>query len=91
MEAFSRVISASIHHGSLAGLLVGFRPSKTMNISHFLFANDTLVICGANYDNIFSLRLLLICFEAVFGLKVNMAKSVLVPMGNVDNAVELSG
>jgi hypothetical protein len=27
----------------------------------------------------------------VSGLKVNMAKSVLVPMGNVDNVVELAG
>jgi hypothetical protein len=35
--------------------------------------------------------LLLICFEAVSGLKVTMAKSVLVPVGNVDNVVELAG
>ena len=37
------------------------------------------------------MRLLLICFEVGVGLKVNMAKSVLVPVGNVDNAVELAG
>jgi hypothetical protein len=28
---------------------------------------------------------LLLCFEAVLGLKVNLAKSVLVPVDNVDN------
>jgi hypothetical protein len=91
MKAFSIMISTSIRHGSLSSFSVGSRPSKTINISHLLFADDTLVFCGENYDNICSLRLLLICFEVVSGLKVNMAKSVLVPMGNVDNVVELAG
>ena len=91
MEAFSIMIYASIHHGSLSGFLVGSRPSNTVNISGLLFADDTLVFCEANYDNICSLRLLLICIEAVFGLKVNMAKSMLVLVGNVGNVVELAG
>lgn len=29
-------------------------------------------------------------FEAISGLKINLAKSVLVPMGNVDNVVKLA-
>lgn len=35
------------------------------------------------------LRVLFLCFEAVSGLKVNLAKSVLVPMGNVDGLVSI--
>ena len=35
--------------------------------------------------------MLLICIEAVFGLKVTLAKSVLFPVSNVDNVVELAG
>jgi hypothetical protein len=54
------------------GFSVGSRPSDTVNISGLLFADDTLVFCGVNYDNICSLKLLLICFEAVSGLKVNV-------------------
>jgi hypothetical protein len=90
MEAFSGMIYVSIHHGSLSGFSVGSRPFEMVNISH-LFVDDTLVFYEANYDNICSLRLLLICFEAVSRLKVNMAKLVLVPVGNVDNVVELAG
>jgi hypothetical protein len=48
MEAFSRMISATTHHGSLSGFVVGSRPSETINISHLLFVDDTLVFCGAN-------------------------------------------
>jgi hypothetical protein len=61
-----------------------------VNISHLLFADDTLVFCGANTDHPHYLRALLLCFEAVSGLKINLAKSVLVPVGNVDNVVELA-
>ena len=91
METFSGMISATIHHGSLLGFPMGSRPSETINISHLLFVDDTLVFCGANVDHMFSLKELLVCFEAVSGLKVNMTESALVPLGNVDNAVELAG
>jgi hypothetical protein len=66
-------------------------PPHQLIFSHLLFAYDTLVFCGANSDHIRSLQVLFICFEAVSGLKVNMAKLMLVPMGNVDNTVELVG
>jgi hypothetical protein len=35
--------------------------------------------------------MLFVCFEAVSSLKVNMAKLVLVHVGNVDNVDELAG
>jgi hypothetical protein len=60
-----------------------------VNIPH-LFADDTLVFCEVNPSHLRYLHALLLCFEAVSGLKVNLAKSVLVPMGNVDNVVELA-
>jgi hypothetical protein len=56
-----------------------------------LFADDTLVFCGANPDHLHYLRMLFLSFEAVLGLKINLAKSVLVPVGYVDNMDELAG
>jgi hypothetical protein len=43
-----------------------------------------------NPDHLRCLRVLLLCFEAVSGLKINLAKSVLVLVGNVNNVVELA-
>lgn len=50
-----------------------------------------MVSCGANPNHLRYLRVLLLLFEVVSGLKVNLAKSVLVPVGNVDNVDELAG
>jgi len=49
------------------------------------YAIDTLVFCGANHDHLRYLCALFLCFEAISGLKVNMDKSELVPVGNVYN------
>jgi hypothetical protein len=50
-----------------------------------------LVFCGANLDHLHYLLVLFVCFEVVFGLKVNLAKSVLVLVGNVKNVDGLAG
>jgi hypothetical protein len=50
-----------------------------------------LVFCGANPNHLGHLRVLLLFFKADSSLKVNLGKSVLVPIGNVDNMGELTG
>jgi hypothetical protein len=70
---------------------VGSSSNGVFNISHLLFADDTLVFCGANPNHLRFLQVLLLSFEAVSGLKINLAKSVLVPVGDVDNMDELAG
>ena len=54
-------------------------------ISHLLFADDTLIFCDANIDQLLTLRMVLIWFEAVSGLKVNLGKSELVAVGSVQD------
>jgi hypothetical protein len=83
MEALSRMIAAAIDNGRLSGFLVGLRLSELVDISHLLFADDTMVFCGVNSDHIQSIHALFVCFEAVSGLKVKMAKFVLVLVGTV--------
>jgi hypothetical protein len=85
MEALSKLFYATAQRGFLSGFSVGSGNSEAFNISHLLFADDTLVFCGANSDHLHYLRMLLLSFEAVSGLKINLAKSVMVPVGDVDN------
>ena len=52
-------------------------------VSHLLFANDTLVLCDADIDQMLFLHLILLWFEIVSGLKINLDKFELVPVGVV--------
>ena len=61
------------------------RSGKGVQISHLLFADDTLVFCQISQDQITYLSWLLIWFEAFLGLRVNLDKSKLIPMGKVEN------
>jgi hypothetical protein len=54
-----------------------------VTISHLLFADDTLIFYKDNPDQLAYLRGIFLLFEAASGLKVNLAKSMLIPMGNV--------
>ena len=61
-----------------------------MNISHFLFADDTLVFCKDFEEKMFFLSWILLCFEALYGLRVNLEKSVILPVGDVENLDQLA-
>jgi hypothetical protein len=89
MEALSNMIIATVDRGLLSSFSVGSRPS-TVNISHLLFTYDTFIFYGANSIHLRYLRVLLLFFEAVSSLKVNLAKSVSVLVGNVYNVDELA-
>jgi hypothetical protein len=88
MEALSKMLYVTIDNGRLSGFSVGSR-LPVVNIIN-LFADDTLVFCEANPSHLRYLCVLLICFEAVSSVKVNLAKSLLVLIGNVDNVAELA-
>jgi hypothetical protein len=85
MEAFSRMISAMYSRGLISGFSVGSREHDRVEVSHLLFADDTLIFCGTDASQIGYFEALLVCFEVVSGLKVNLAKSVLVPVGSLED------
>ena len=60
-------------------------------VSHLLFVDDILIFCDADAMQIASLRAILARFEEVSGLRINLGKSKLVPIGVVHNMDVLMG
>jgi len=85
MEALSRMISDAVS----GGLLEGFKVGNTAFL-HLLFADDTLIFCSAHSSQLRHLRGVFLLFEAASGLEVNLAKSNLIPVGNVDQVSRLA-
>ena len=54
-------------------------------VLHLLFADYTILFCDANEEQILHVRMLLLCFQAVTGLKVNVLNSEMVLIGEVPN------
>jgi hypothetical protein len=74
MEAPSRMMEAIEASGLVAGFSVGSRNNPGLSVSHLLFADDTLILCGADEEHLRNLRCLFLCFEVVSGLKINLSK-----------------
>jgi hypothetical protein len=91
MEAFSKMLGAFTSRGLISGFSVGSNEQDRVSVSHLLFADDTLVFCGADASQVGHIGALLVCFEAASGLKVNWSKSGLIPVGSAGNVDQLAG
>ncbi|RVW78982.1 Exonuclease 1 [Vitis vinifera] len=85
MEAFSRLILRAVRWGLLSGCRIKGRRGDGTLVSHLLFANDTLVFCDTSQDQMTYLSWLLMWFEAISGLRINLDKSEILPVGRVEN------
>jgi len=83
METLSRLICKAIEVGFLEGIHINSSRSEDMWVSHLLFANDTLIFCKPEVGQLGYLRCILVLFKAMSGLKINLSKSVLIPVGEV--------
>jgi hypothetical protein len=77
--------SCCLHGGHLSGFMVGTSEGREVMVSHLLFADDTLLFCEAAPLQIEKLGCVLTWFEAISGLKINLGKSEMVPVGVVSN------
>ncbi|KAJ9699285.1 hypothetical protein PVL29_008065 [Vitis rotundifolia] len=93
MEVLSALIRRAIDGGFISSCRLRGRGGMEMNVSHLLFADDTIIFCEARKEYLTSLGWVLAWFEVASGLRINLAKSKLIPVGEVedieDMAVEL--
>ncbi|RVW27506.1 LINE-1 reverse transcriptase-like [Vitis vinifera] len=81
MEVLSTMISRAGEGGFISGCRMRGRGGDELTVSHLLFADDTLIFCKARREQLTNLSWILAWFEAAFGLRINLAKSVLIPVG----------
>jgi hypothetical protein len=90
MEVLSRLLQTMEEAGLIRGFQAGMLGGIEVRISHLLFADDTIVFCDAVPEQVFHVWKVLSCFEAITGLRVNLGKSEMVPVGVVDSMQPLA-
>ena len=89
MEVLSTLIRRAVDGGFLSGCRLRGRGGVEMIVSHLLFADDTIIFCEARKEQLTALSWILAWFEASSGLRINLAKSVLIPVGEVEEIEEM--
>ena len=84
------MIDKAVVRGYLSRYKFKGRDGREGLVSHLLFANDTLIFYKDSEDQMVYLNWILAWFEALFGLRINLDKSFILPVGRVDNAERLA-
>ena len=88
MEVLSRMLRRTEEGGFIRGFCAG--RTDEVCISHLLYADDTIIFCDAEPEQLLYIQMVLTCFEAVTGLRVNMNKSEMVQVGTVPDFPRLA-
>ncbi|RVX07434.1 putative ribonuclease H protein [Vitis vinifera] len=90
MEVLSVLIRRAYGGGFISGCKIQRNRGRVVHIAHLLFADDTIVFCEAKKEYLTNLSWILFWFEAASGLKINLAKSEVIPVGEVKRIEELA-
>ena len=85
MEVFSILVDKVASGGFLAGFNLVSRGGEEMQLTHLLFVDDTLVFCSDLRDQLAYLNWILLWFKAISALKINLDKSSILPVRDVEN------
>ena len=85
MEVLSRLLKRTEDGGFLNGFQANPNTRGGLQISHLLFVDDTTLFRDASKEQLLHIRMVLIFFEAITGLKVNVGKSEIMLVGEVGN------
>ena len=66
------------------------RNDELVKITHFLFANDTLIFYKDTMVEMVHLSWILLWFKAISGLRINLEKSTVMAVGGVENLEDLA-
>ncbi|RVW45833.1 hypothetical protein CK203_086256 [Vitis vinifera] len=81
-----KLLAKGSERGYLSGCRIRGREGAEIRVSHLLFADDALVFCEDSQEQLAFLSWLLLWFETTSGLRINLNKSEILPVGRVENA-----
>jgi hypothetical protein len=90
MEALSQMLIAALDQGHLTGLSMGSRESEALVVKSFTVCWWHVDFYSAQEEQIRHLRCIFLCFEAASGLRINLGKSEIVPIGAVEDVEGLA-
>ncbi|RVW20240.1 putative ribonuclease H protein [Vitis vinifera] len=90
MEVLDALIRRAVAGGYLSGCSIKGDRSHNLKISHLFFVDDTIVFCEANREHLTHLSWILLWFEAASGLRINLDKSEIIPVGVVEEIEEMA-
>lgn len=82
------ILSKMVSKADSLGMLKDFCSVGDSSIPFIQFVNDSLFMLDADPEALKVLRSILLILETVTGLKVNLHKSIMCPIGNVPNLQE---
>ena len=88
--ALSCLINRAVSGGLLTGCRVKGKDGEGVQLTHLLYVDDTLIFYDAFEDQLAHLSWVLIWFEVISSLRINMDKSEILPMGRAENLEKLA-
>ncbi|CAL1356777.1 unnamed protein product [Linum trigynum] len=89
MDILSFILCEIRAAGHISGFCVD-ENSRRGEVTHLLYADDAILFCEANEDEVRNILAALVCFQAITGLQINLEKSKLFPVGEVANLDRLA-
>ena len=80
MKALSCLINRAVEGNYLVGSRIAVGGGENLSISHLFYADDMILFCKANNDQLKFMSWILMWFEAMSGLKINLNKIEIIPI-----------
>ena len=84
------LIKRAMEGGFISGCNIRRGRGWAVHISQLLFPDDTIVFCDAKKEHLTHLSWILFWFEAALGLRINLAKSEIISIGEVEEVDEMA-
>ncbi|CAL1387658.1 unnamed protein product [Linum trigynum] len=89
MEGLSLILDKLKEARCISGYYIN-QANQTGQVTHLLFADDTLLFCETSISEVLHIQAALSCFEVIPDLEINLTISEILPDGDVNNASHLA-